>query len=77
MSDLYERVKKILLNDKARMPNLIESVLKNDMCGVLCEYGEIDNGSAELNIDTDSSGDYVVSFKAKLTRIKPPKTSQN
>lgn len=73
MSEIYERLRQVLIKDKSNTPESFESFLKADVTKVLGEYFLLDSKEVSLKIDTDKEGSYIISLSAKASRVIPPK----
>lgn len=73
MSEIYERLRQVLIKDKSNTPESFESFLKADITKVLAEYFVLDGKDVSLKIDTDKDGIYIISLSAKASRVIPPK----
>ena len=65
-----ERLKKVLLRDKAGAQEDLVAVLKSDACDLLDCYFEVDPRSLEAMIEVDEYGYYKIAISAKAFRVR-------
>ena len=65
-----ERIKKVLLRDKAGAQDDLIAVLKSDACELLDNYFEVDPRSVRAEIDVDEHGYYEVKLAARAFRVR-------
>lgn len=65
------RMKKILLDDKLRLPNGFSALLSSDLKKIAKSYFEYDDKNFVLKIDIDAKGRYEVSLKLCAERVLP------
>ena len=65
-----ERVKKVLLRDKAGAQEELIAVLKSDACDLLDCYFEVDPRSVDATVEVDEYGWYRVSVTARAFRVR-------
>ncbi len=65
-----ERVKKVLLMDKAGAQEELIAVLKSDACELLDCYFEVDPRSVDAAVTVDEHGCYRVSVTARAFRVR-------
>lgn len=69
-NDQMTRLKKLLFNDYINIPNSAFEVLKSDLIKLLQSYFELREGSVELDVDTDSDGNFSIRLTAEATHVK-------
>lgn len=65
-----ERIKKVLLRDKAGAQEDIVAVLKSDVADLLDCYFEVDPRSIDAEIEVDEHGYYRVAISARAFRVR-------
>ena len=65
-----DRIKKVLLRDKAGAQEDLIAVLKSDACDLLDCYFEVDPRSVDAVIEVDEYGYYKVSVTARAFRVR-------
>ena len=70
-----ERIKKVLLRDKAGPQEDLIAVLKSDASDLLDSYFEVDPRSITASIDVNEFGCYEVKISAKAFRVRASFTS--
>lgn len=66
---MYKKLSNTLINDKKVNTYEIAKVLKAEFLNVLENYGVVLPDS-EISFEIDNSGNYNISFKAKVSRVK-------
>lgn len=69
-SDSFERLSRILKNDKIHMPKMIESSLKKDILKAVSTYVNLKDKDAHLRIEVANNGEIFLSFEGIATGIK-------
>lgn len=69
-SESFERLAKILKNDKIHMPQMIENSLKKDILRVVASYLNIKECNTDLRIEVASSGEILVTFEGVADSMK-------
>ena len=57
-SDSFERLSRILKNDKLQMPQMIESSLKKDILKAISGYMNIKDSNSDLRIEIVNNGNF-------------------
>ena len=65
-----ERIKKVLLRDKAGAQEDIVAVLKSDACDLFDCYFEVDPRSVAAEIEVDEFGYYKIAVSARAFRVR-------
>lgn len=65
-----ERIKKVLLRDKAGAQEDLVAVLKSDACDLLDCYFEVDPRSVGAEIEVDEYGAYRITLSARAFRVR-------
>jgi len=65
-----ERIKKVLLRDKAGAQEDIVAVLRSDVCDLLDCYFEVDPHSIGATIEVDEYGQYEIAISARAYRVR-------
>ena len=68
-SVMYKKLNKTLINDKKINTLELSKLLKFEFTKILYEFADV-LPETILNIDIDDKGDYTLTFKTKLKRIK-------
>lgn len=69
-SDSFERLSKILKNDKLHMPQMIENSLKKDLFEAISKYLQIKG--CQLKITTTNNGSIGFVFEGEAESYKAP-----
>lgn len=67
-----DRLRRILLSDKTRLPCGFEEVVKRDVERALSQYARL-SGRTELTVDVDARGMYVIKITTTADGIYPCK----
>lgn len=65
-----ERIKKVLLQDKAGAQEDVVAVLKSDVYDLLDNYFEVEPQSISASVEVDESGYYEVKVTARAYRVR-------
>ncbi len=65
-----ERIKKVLLRDKAGAQEDLVAVMRSDLSDLLDCYFEVDPRSIGVEIDVDEHGAYRISLSARAFRVR-------
>lgn len=65
-----ERIKKVLLRDKAGAQEDLVAVLKSDVCDLLDCYFEVEPRSIGVEIEVDEHGAYRLALSARAYRVR-------
>ncbi len=65
-----ERIKKVLLRDKAGAQEDLIAVLKSDACELLDNYFEVDPRSVKAEVEVDEFGYYEIKLSARAFRVR-------
>lgn len=65
-----ERIKKVLLQDKAGAQEDVVAVLKSDAYDLLDNYFEVEPQSISASVEVDESGYYEVKITARAYRVR-------
>jgi|GEM_PF-4291819 len=68
MSDVKDRVKSLLLNDRLSGREELPRILKSEIYDTLSDFFELDDGKLSVSIDGDDDG-YVITVKARALRV--------
>ena len=60
MASYYDKMAKILHNDKIKMPKLVESAVQSDIVAAVSNYMQVDSEKVDIVIETNDKGDILV-----------------
>ena len=69
-SDSFERLSRILKNDKLQMPQMIESSLKKDILKAISGYMNIKDSNSDLRIEIVNNGNVFITFEGVAEGFK-------
>lgn len=73
VSTSYERLSKILKNDKIHIPQMIENCLRQDIVRVVASYFNIKDCNTELKIELAKNGEVYIIFEGVADSFKGKK----
>lgn len=76
MINSYERLERMLRNDKLHLPKMVEEVIKNDLIKVLSNYMQIDQAKCEFSIKVQGNDKIFVVFEGEADKLISPKCSR-
>ena len=69
-SDSFERLSRILKNDKLQMPQMIERSLKKDILKAISGYMNIKDSNSDLRIEIVNNGNVLITFEGVAEGFK-------
>lgn len=66
----YDRLSKILKNDKIHLPQMIENCLKQDIVRVVSSYFNIKECNTDLRIELEGNGEVLLTFEGVADGFK-------
>ncbi|MDE6967298.1 MAG: cell division topological specificity factor MinE [Clostridia bacterium] len=72
-SESFDRLSRILKNDKIHMPQMIENSLKKDILRAISGYMNIKDCNSELKIEVANSGEILITFEGVAESFNPAK----
>lgn len=69
----FERLERILRNDKLHMPKMVEGMIKTDILKVLSNYMKIKDSSCNFSIEIAKSGEILITFEGVADKLLSPK----
>lgn len=73
VSESYDRLAKILKNDKIHMPKMIENCLRQDIVRVVSSYFNIKDINTSLRVEIADSGEILITFEGVADSFKARK----
>ncbi len=60
MASYYDKMAKILHNDKIRMPKLVEVAARADIISAVSSYMKVDTDKVQIDIETNDRGEMLI-----------------